>query len=779
MNNLNNKIVIINDAEKENLLNNIDSLINIKIITLSELKKKYYFDYTNQTLIYICNKYNVVLDTAKKYINSIYYINDSCDTNKVKFLNKLKQDLMDNNLLIENKLFKEFLKDKDIVLYNLENIDKFYLNIFDELKQFNRVEELNNEKEESITNLYEANSKDEEVAFVASSICKLIKSGVDINNIKLANVNDDYIYSIKTIFKMFNIPAVLPSNNTIKGTKVVRKFKELFSNDIEKTINDLKEYVDDEEVYKQIINILNNYTWADNYEDIKEYIFNDIDNIKKKQKQYKNAVRVIDFENESFNDEYVFLINYNEGVIPHDYKDEDYLSDKEKLFLGVSPSYELNTLSRINIQNKIKYTKNLTVTYSNHSLNGELYISNSYDEKLFNKGLVEIDYTNSDDYNKARLVSLKDNNNKYGVVDYDLVLLNTHYKDEKYLNYDNKFKGINDKELYDYLGNGLTLSYSTMNSYYQCKFRYYLSQILHLNKYESTFETTVGNIFHHILAECFVEEYDFDSAWDREIKIARYEFSEGDKFFLSILKDELVLIIKTIKEQLESTELLKSLYEQEILIEVNKELNIKFKGFVDKILYDDFDGVTIAAIIDYKTGNPDLNINNAVYGLDMQLPVYIYLLKNSNIVSNVEIGGFYLQKILSGDLDIEDRIDSLKLQGYSNSDIDILEKVDKSYKDSKVIKNMKITGNGFYQHAKVINSNQIDALSAIVGKKIDEASKDIIKASFDINPKKIKDDLVGCKYCDYRDICFMKNEDIVELEKPEDLLGGVENDNMD
>ena len=91
----------------------------------------------------------------------------------------------------------------------------------------------------------------------------MIKSGVDINNIKLANVNDDYIYSIKTIFKMFNIPAVLPSNNTIKGTKVVRKFKELFSNDIEKTINDLKEYVDDEEVYKQIINILNNYTWAD------------------------------------------------------------------------------------------------------------------------------------------------------------------------------------------------------------------------------------------------------------------------------------------------------------------------------------------------------------------------------------------------------------------------------------------------------------------------------------------------------------------------------------
>ncbi len=772
MNNFNNKIIIIKDAEKENLFSSISSLINIKIITLSELKKKYCFDYTNQALIYTSKKYNVVLDTAKKYLNSIYYINDNCNSNKVNFLIKLKQDLIDNNLLIENKLFREFLKDKDIVLYNLENIDKFYLNIIDELKQNNRVEEYNNKKEESITNIYEANNKDEEVAFVASSICKLIKNGININNIKLANVNEDYIYSIKTIFKMFNIPVILPSVNNIKGTKIVRKFKELFSNDIEKTISDLKQFVDDDYVYKQIINTLNNYSWSDNYEDIKEYIFNDIDNIKKKPKQYKNAVRVVDFENETFDDEYVFLINYNEGIIPHDYKDEDYLSDKEKLLLGVSPSYELNTLSRINIQNKIKYTKNLVVTYSKYSLNGELYISNSYDDKLFSKGLVEIDYTNSDDYNKSRLVSLKDNNNKYGVVDYNLVLLNTHYKDEKYLNYDNKFKGIDSKELYDYLGKGLTLSYSSMNSFYQCKFRYYLSQVLHLNKYESTFDTTVGNIFHHILAECFVEKYNFDDAWDREVKNAKYEFSESDKFFLSILKDELVLVIKTIKEQLENTQLLKSLYEQEILIEVNKELNIRFKGFIDKVLYDEFDGVTIAAIIDYKTGNPDLNINNSVYGLDMQLPVYIYLLKNSNIVTNVEIGGFYLQKILSGDLDIEDRIDSLKLQGYSNSDINILEKVDKTYENSKFIRSLKTTRNGFYQYAKLINSEQIDALSNIVGKKIDEASKDIINASFDINPKQIKDNLIGCSFCDYKDICYKKNEDIVVLEKPENLLGG-------
>ena len=40
-------------------------------------------------------------------------------------------------------------------------------------------------------------------------------------------------------------------------------------------------------------------------------------------------------------------------------------------------------------------------------------------------------------------------------------------------------------------------------------------------------------------------------------------------------------------------------------------------------LVDDFNN--IVSIIDYKTGNPDLNLNHIIYGLDLQLPVYIYL----------------------------------------------------------------------------------------------------------------------------------------------------------
>ena len=37
---MNNKIIILRDELKNNFLNNINSLLNVKIITLSELKKK-------------------------------------------------------------------------------------------------------------------------------------------------------------------------------------------------------------------------------------------------------------------------------------------------------------------------------------------------------------------------------------------------------------------------------------------------------------------------------------------------------------------------------------------------------------------------------------------------------------------------------------------------------------------------------------------------------------------------------------------------------------------
>ena len=775
MEEFNNKIVILNDYAKKSFIKKINKLINVKVITLSELKRKYFFDYDNKAVYFVSNKYNCIPEIAKIYIENTYFISD-INTKKINFLKEIKKELDTNNLLTYNELFKEFLKGKDIVLYNLKYVDKFYKNIFKELEKYSNITNYNDSNNESIKELYKANNSEEEIAFVCSSITKLIKSGVNINNIKLANVKSEYEFIIRKTFKLFNIPINLPSYETIKSTSLVIKFKELYNNDINITIDKLKEHINTKEendIFKSIINIVNSYLWCNDFELVKDMVFNDIDNIKTPREKLKNAVEIIEFKKELVNDDdYIFLIGYNEGSIPVNYKDEDYLSDYEKEKLGISTSFELNDNAMNEIKDSIKNIKHLIVTYPNHNLSSEIYISSSYEKELFNERELNISYNESNNYNKLRLVSEKDENSKFGTITKDLLKLSSHYKDMKYSSFDNKYKQIDKYKIKEYFKNGLTLSYTSMNDYYMCSFRYYLDYILKVNKYEDTFEATVGTIFHRILSICFESDIDVIRVYESEIEKSNYEFSESEKFFLSILKDELILIIETIKNQLSYTQLNKSMYEKEIIVDVDKDLHIRFKGFIDKILYNKFNGQTIVAIVDYKTGNPNLNINNSIYGLEMQLPIYIYLIKNE--IKDVKIGGFYLQKILNNITDKEKKLDSLKLQGYTNSDLDIIDKVDSSFNDSKIIKSLRTSSKGFYAYSKVINDEEIDILNEIVESKIKESSINILDSKFDINPKEVNNEVIGCKFCKYKDICFMKPKDTITLKEIKNIFEEVE-----
>lgn len=774
----NNKILIINDYAKNTLLKKINKLLNIKIITLSELKKNYIYDYDYKSILYVSNKYKCIPSIARKYIENTYYINNECKSEKIELLTKIKNDLEENNLLIKNNLYRKFLNNKDIVLYNLKYIDKYYLNIIEELSNTNNIITYNDVKETSIKKLYRCNNSEEEISFVCSKICELIKSGIDINNIKLTNVKSDYTYIIRKTFKLFNIPINIKSDESIKSTMIVKKFKDLYNENISEVMNKISELITnnyEKDIYKNILNVVNKYSDS-NYMDVKEILFDDIDNIKIKRDEFKNAVNIIDFKSDLISDnDYVFLINFNEGIIPINHKDEDYLNDIEKNNLGIDTSFTLNEKETNEVIETIKTTHNLILTYSEYNQNNKIYVSSAYSSDILEEEKVNLNFNNSNNYNKLRLLSEKDDNNKYGTLSSDLLTLSAHYKDEPYLTYNNKYKKINNDKLKNYLNKGLTLSYSSMNTFYQCSFRYYLDNILRVNKYEERFDAVLGSIFHEVLSKCFInDDYDVIYNYEKLISESTYPFNESEKFFLENLKNELLLIIDTIKEQLKYTSLKQSMYEKEIKIDISSDVKVTFKGFVDKILYDEFNGEKIVVIIDYKTGNPLLNINNSLYGLDMQLPVYIYLIKSE--IKNVRIGGFYLQKILSNVNSLQKRKESLKLQGYSNEDIDILEKVDSSYENSCVIKSLRTTQNGFYSYSKIINDEQIDTLYNIVESKVKEARNKILNTEFDINPKEMDDKNIGCKFCKYKDICYMTSSDIVKLKKIDNVFSEV-NDN--
>lgn len=377
-------------------------------------------------------------------------------------------------------------------------------------------------------------------------------------------------------------------------------------------------------------------------------------------------------------------------------------------------------------------------------------------------------YNYSNLSNKINLSKKLDNYVKYGEIDEDLNLLYSSYEDIDFMSFDNKFNGINKNNLPKFIKDKLILSYTSMDNYYSCSFKYYLKNILKLEEYEETFAAFIGSLFHYILSKCFFPDFNFDLEFNNYIKNKNLNFKE--KFYIKKLKEDLIFIINTIKKQYMHMNFDKALYEDEIFVNYDKSVKVTFKGYIDKILYKECNDYTYAVIIDYKTGNPDINLNNMIYGLNMQLPIYLYLTKNNKKLKNVKILGFYLQKILNKPKDEEKRENSLKLQGYSIDNENLLEIVDDTYENSEIIESLKKKKDGTYStYSKVISEDEIDKINSLTGKKIEEAIDDILNCKFDINPKKSDKKIYGCEYCKFKDICYRTNNDIVTLKEYNNL----------
>ena len=779
---------IVITSDKNRILNDNKKLLNIKLYTINEFNKLIYFDYDIDTVYYVMKKYNVIYDIAKIYLDNLLYIEDKkYKSKKLNFLNTLKKDLLDNKLLKENKLFREYIKNKRIVFFELDNIKEIN-KLKKVLEEYSEVVVINSANTTYVKNIIELNSIEDEVVFVANKICELCKKGVSFTKMYITNIDEEYKKIIRRVFPMFNINISLNIDDSILGTRLVNIFLDNYRDNIEETLSKVLEYVNTEEdnnIYNQILNIVNKYIVI-NKEDRLEFIKREFKNTKIKNKQEDNSIREIRFNEINDVDGYVFLMGFNQGIIPSIYKDEYYLSDKDREELGISLIVDKNSIERNRCIDLINSVENLIITYKLNSNGEEFKVSNineelNYEVIINNK--IERIYSNS--YNKIYLTNLKDLYNKYGVVGEELNLLDKYYSELPYNTYDNKYTGIDKILLRNRLDNKISLSYSSLDKYYRCPFGYYLDKVLNLNIYEESFYQEIGNLFHGILQKYFDKQGTYNELWNEGVNSLQKEFSSKEKFFLDKLKEELSFVIETIEYQETLTDLHEELHEEKIYQSISGDINITFTGIVDKIKYKEVDDYTILALIDYKTGRADIDLSLLPYGIGLQLPVYIYLARNNKRFKNVKVAGFYLQKILNNEESnnddknyLEMKRKNLLLQGYSNESVSILGYMDNTYEDSSLIKSMKVKKDGnFSSYAKVLSDKQMDIIERIVINKIQEGANSIANAQFEIAPKSVENKNISCSRCRFKDICFVKNEDIMDLKKlkEEDIFGGDDN----
>ena len=739
-------IIICNNSIKESLLKENKELNNNKYYTLSEFIKNLYFDYDYKTILYVMKKYNVKYSVAEEYLDNLIYIEDKkYNIEKLDFLVDLKKDLIDNKLLIFNPTFNT---NKNIIIY--DHLSKFNKYLLRNIK-YSLKENITSKYKPTI---YEFNDIDDEVTFVADSISKLISAGVSISNIKLTNINEEYIGVIDRIFSLYNLKINKHIKTPIISNIVGRTFY-----DSNFDIESIKDYKITD-TYNKIVNILNKYV-SFSEEDKKVLVEHDLYNTYISIDKFDNEIEVVDYKNYNFTNEYVFMLGFNQDSVPITYKDEDYINDSIKL------DYMDTTLDK-NIEEEklvldiIQSIKNLTITYKLHTSFNTYYKSNLVD--IFGISTIPKMNTSYSKLNDMLQYSyLLDNYIKYGEVNDTLKVYNSNY-DIPYNTYNNTFSGLSKDKLNKFISSKdrFNLSYSSMDNYNRCSFRFYVEKILELNTDLDKFTVTLGNIYHYALEKALKGDKDIEKLVSEYIESNDIELTSSNKFFISIVIKNIKFVLSVIEKQNSFSKLDK--INTEKFVRINLKDNINFVGFIDKILYKELDKYIIASIIDYKTyvKKPDLSYIES--GIGLQLPVYMYLAKNA--YKNIRFVGFYLQNItLDNNKTNEEKEDSLKLIGYTNSDTKLIEEFDYNYKDSSVIKGIKVNKDGNFSSSSLAylkSDDEIDEIIKLTENKIKETLNNILDSKFDINPKYDKSNL-GCEFCNYKDICFMKEKDFVRI----------------
>ena len=742
-------------------------IIDVKFIDINEYRKNRLFNYDLKTIRYLTDKHGLSVSNARAVINNLYYVEDKkYGVEKLDNLVRIKKELEQNGLLIFNSLFDRFLEGRQIFAVGYGELNRFDRSIIDgEVIPYEEI------RKKYLINVYE--NIEEEIEYVYSCISDLIRKGTDINNIYVLNASSDYEGYFKRYNTYYGFMVDYGSDEKLFGTSLAREFIEMLETMDKQQIYDrLAE--EDNDVADKFINIINRYTDFD-LKDVKNFVIEDLKNTNASFEVLTDVVRCADMYTPFDKDDHVFLIGFNDQI-PAFKSDIEYINNNLRPSLNMSTVEEENEIIRKNTRGYLSGIENLHISYCEKSPFKKYNQNNLFtkDECEYVEGQ-KFRYDHSDKLNKAKYAYMQDRLQKYGRTDEDYSLLQKYYGNNNYNTYSNLFKGLN-KEQTDQLKD-VKLSYTKMNDFYLCRFRYYLNYVLKITDNSGNFNTRIGSICHEVLKDLYTQkDFDFESSWARAYENEEARLLDGEKlfedeaeqFFVQKIKEELKEDLVIINKQKDMTLLDKEMCEEYFKVKVDD--NIAFDGMIDKVMYREGKDEIIANVVDYKTGSSsDIDKKIMEFGLSMQLPSYMYLLSKKDLFKGKKLsyGGFYLQHLVNPnrkyneDLTLSDlKMDSMKFDGFTTDDLDRLQITDPELSDgetSKLYRTLRKKNDGtLYGTSNTMSDEEIEEKIELVEEKIKDAGKEIMKGNFVIDPKKINNRNVSCDYCPYLDICYRR-----------------------
>lgn len=777
-----NVIILCSSNVKKDLVSKYSSKIHKAIFKSFNDFKKDLFPEIDLKMIIRNNFNDEDLEITKLKLENACLIQDDSPS---LFIHELYELKIKNNLFI-NKQMLNYFNRYDIYIINYENDDDLLNICLIEIKNKYNLSSTNLKAKHPHT-LYQFNDYEEEIIYITNTIYKLLKANIDINKIVINEVSQDYLIKLREIFSLYDISLENNENTSLYDISEVKNFineildeEGLFNEVITKklenkglstnlinTINSLS-----------VLNYFNYHTSDKKLKDIIKYI---LKHTYVKPKLMKNVVRIENiFDHIYDEDTYIFLLNFNQDVVPPTFKNNQYLSDEIRLDNNLVTSTFKNEVTKKHVIDTINSIRNLYISSSlkffvRNSLleNSEL----SSNINIYNKKIALDEITSR---NVAKLLFIKSLNkfNLYHEIDDTLLKGYAYFSEETKHNYDASFKKTSDLILNN-LNQELYLSYSSLDDYFKCPFKYYLKHVLKItNENDSTNDNPslfVGTLFHDVLEKYVrmqfienIEIVDIETFIKEEINsfVTKKEINLSPKYklYFTIFKENLQNIIKRIKNS-DDNSLFKA-FDVEKKFKLNLGDNIYLVGTVDKILkYNDY-----YIVVDYKTRNVDSNLNDIDKGLELQLPIYMLFIKSMDELA--KFGGLYLQSILkSTPYRFDEKktydvlyLESTKYAGYTNMESDVINAIDTAYyTEEKMLPTIPFKNNGdltanFMKHA--LSDTDFDKIANYVKKLIIETSIKIRNGEFPISPIKLSNEESACSTCNMKKICYMTPKNI-------------------
>ena len=355
--------------------------------------------------------------------------------------------------------------------------------------------------------------------------------------------------------------------------------------------------------------------------------------------------------------------------------------------------------------------------------------------------------------------------------------------------------------------NDMYLSVSKIEDYYKCAFKYYckfgLNARPRIKAEMNPMET--GSVIHYVL-ECIVRDYgskgliELDSRQIPtevkkylkqylESKMGDYsEFTVRFKYRFMYLSKLISCVVLRLREEFENCDFEPKAFELSIgngengesvksqVINLPDGGTIQIRGSIDRVDTYTENGEQYVRVVDYKSGIKKFKLSDILYGLNLQMFVYLFTLcKSDNELAGKEAGVLYLHSsrriydVSRNAIDsgvFKNDNDTYKMVGVVLNDEEnpIAEHMEHDLKgefiDVKCSAKSGVSGS-------IVSLEDMGRISRKIDSLIEQMGVELHMGKIMQNPVNSTNHNNTCEFCDYSSVCANRKE--IELKEIEEL----------